>query len=332
MKKVIIIAEAGVNHNGNLEQALELCRVAKNSGADYVKFQTFKAEALTTKKAKQAIYQTQNLGNETSQQEMLKKLELSRDDHLIIKKYCTEIGIGFFSTAFDNESVNFLNSLGMKLWKIPSGELTNLPYIEKIISFGYPIILSTGMATMDEIGQVIGLFEKQKFPLKNLTILHCTTDYPAKMSDINLHAMNSIKATYGINVGYSDHSLGIEIPIAAVALGAAVIEKHFTLDRNLPGPDHKASLEPEELKKMVEAIRNIEIALGSFDKKPTERELENRIVARKSIVAATDIKKGDLFSEINLTTKRPGTGINPMKWHEIIGTKATKDYKADDLI
>lgn len=331
MNKVLIIAEAGVNHNGSLERAMKMVDVAKDAGADFVKFQTFDSAKLATAQASQADYQVKNLGESTSQLEMLKKLELSHDDHVKLKDYCAQVGIGFFSTAFDLESVEFLNQLGLKLWKIPSGELTNLPYLEKIAGYGCPVIISTGMATLDEIHETLSVFLK-KVAKEKITILHCTTDYPARMEDIHLNAMKTIQEKFHISVGYSDHSLGIEVPIAAVALGATVIEKHFTLDRNLPGPDHKASLEPNELKHMVSAIRNIEVALGSKEKKPNAIELENRKVARKSIVARTDIKKGDIFSEENLTTKRPGTGRSPMIWHELLGTKAERDYRTDELI
>lgn len=331
MSKIIIIAEAGVNHNGSLEKAIEMVDVAKKAGADFVKFQTFDSAKLATSGAAQAEYQARNIGEPSSQLDMLKKLELSHSDHLQIKAYCENIGIGFFSTAFDLASVSFLHDLGLKLWKIPSGELTNLPYLEQIAGYGCPTIISTGMATLEEIGQALDVFLK-KLPKEKLTVLHCTTDYPAKMSDINLNAMKTIQTKFDVSIGYSDHSLGIEVPIAAVAMGARVIEKHFTLDRNLPGPDHKASLEPLELKQMVDAIRNIEIALGSSEKKPNLIELENRKVARKSIVALKNIQKGEIFSENNLTTKRPGTGLSPMLWYTLLGKKAERDYKADDLI
>ncbi len=332
MTKVIVIAEAGVNHNGDINIAYKLVDAAKAAGADFVKFQTFNSASLVTKSAGQAEYQIKNLGEETSQYQMLKKLELSHENHYLLKAYCEKVGIDFLSTSFDMDSVEFLRKLGLKMWKIPSGEILNLPYVEQIISYGDPIIFSTGMASLEEIGEVLKVFDAKKFPKQKITILHCTTNYPAQMNEINLKAMKTIQDTYGVSVGYSDHSLGIEVAIAAVALGAKVIEKHFTIDRNLPGPDHLASLEPYELKQMVQSIRNIEVALGSANKSPNPIELENAKVVRKSIVAKKNIKKGEIFSTENLTTKRPGTGISPMRWHQILGTAASKDFKEDDLI
>lgn len=336
MKKVLVIAEAGVNHNGSLERAIELVRVAADAGADFIKFQTFKASLLTTSSAPMADYQKKNLelgaqGKQT-QQDMLKKLELSFKDHDALIKECKQVGIKFLSTAFDFESLEFLKKLDLELWKIPSGEITNYPYLKKIAQTQKPIILSTGMCDLKEVDDAISVLLENGSKKEDITVLHCTTDYPAPMNDVNLLAMPELGKQLGVAYGYSDHTLGILVPLAAVALGATVIEKHFTLDRNLPGPDHKASLEPEELKQMVLGIRELEKALGSKIKKPTEAELKNRIVARKSIVAAKTISVGDIFTEENLTTKRPGSGISPMKWAQILGTKSKKDYSPGDLI
>lgn len=328
---VTVIAEAGVNHNGDLDRALRMVDVAKEAGADYIKFQTFKAENLVTKAAKQASYQIKNMGEEVSQYQMLKDIELNHEQHLKINEYCKSIGIKFFSTAFDLDSVKFLQPFEFDVWKIPSGEITNLPYLELIASYKKPVIISTGMATMEEIRQAKEVFETYLLS-DQITILHCNTDYPTNMLDVNLRAMKTIQDTFKTQIGYSDHTLGIEVPIAAVALGATVIEKHFTLDRKLPGPDHLASLEPHELKQMVRSIRNIEEALGREKKAPTESEKKNLTVARKSIVAARSIKAGEIFTAENLATKRPGTGISPMKWHEVIGTRAEKNYEEDELI
>ena len=330
--KVTVIAEAGVNHDGDLTRAFALIEAAKEAGADYVKFQTFKAESLVTKSAEQADYQRKNIGKNETQLEMLKRLELSYEDHLEIKKHCEKIGIGFFSTAFDLESVKFLNNLGMNLWKIPSGEITNLPYLELIASYKKEVIISTGMATLEEVEAVIAVFENAGHKRDTITVLHCNTDYPTPMCDVNLRAIDTIRNHCRTNVGYSDHTLGIEVPIAAVALGATIIEKHFTLSRDFPGPDHKASLEPKELKEMVRSIRNIEHALGRPEKYPTESERKNISVARKSIVTTRPIQAGEVFSIDNLTTKRPATGISPMRWHEILGTKATRNYSEDEMI
>ena len=333
MNHTIIIAEAGVNHNGSIELAKLLIDEAVESGVDYIKFQTFKSENLVTRTAKQADYQKKNIGDsDNSQYNMLKELELSEEQHFELIEYCNKKGIKFFSTAFDMDSIDFLTSLNLGLWKIPSGELTSYPYVKKIASFGEPVILSTGMSSTEEISDTVNLLVSCGLPKEKITILHCNTEYPTPMCDVNLLAMNSIKKRFQTEIGYSDHTVGIEVPIAAVALGAKVIEKHFTLDRNLPGPDHKASLEPSELKAMVSAIRNIEQALGSEDKKVSSSEMKNKAVARKSIVAAKAIKAGEMFSEENLTVKRPGIGISPMKWESVIGQVAIRDFEQDELI
>lgn len=334
MKKVVIIAEAGVNHNGSLENAFKLIDAAVDADVDYVKFQTFKSENLVAKSAKKADYQIQNTGNSTdSQFEMLKKLELSPEQHEVLIEYCKERNIQFFSTAFDLESLQYLKDIGLDLVKIPSGEVTNLPYLRKAANLFNKVILSTGMCTMDDIQAAIGVFLNEGISKDDITILHCNTEYPTPMNDVNLKAMLTIKDTFAVQVGYSDHTLGIEVPIAAVALGAVMIEKHFTLDNTMEGPDHAASLEPHELKAMVTAIRNIEIAIaGDGLKKPSNSELKNMEIARKSIVASRDIKKGEIFTEDNLTVKRPGTGISPMQWDAVIGLVANKEYNADDLI
>lgn len=331
--KIIIIAEAGVNHNGSIETAKKLIDVATEAGADYVKFQTFKANKLVTKSAKRAAYQDQNTGNKDSQYEMLKKLELSEDDHRELINYCKEKGIEFLSTGFDSESLAFLKSLGLELAKIPSGEITNLPYLKTMAKLFPRIVLSTGMADMEEVKQAYEILLENGTHPENIIVLHCNTEYPTPMEDVNLKAMLHIKDELQTEIGYSDHTLGIEVPIAAVALGAKLIEKHFTLDRNLPGPDHRASLEPDELKNMVLAIRKTEQAIsGSGYKEPSPSELKNKPVARKSIVAASRINRGEIFTEENLGVKRPGTGINPMKWEKVIGQIAMQNYKEDDLI
>ncbi|WFE67927.1 N-acetylneuraminate synthase [Thiomicrospira sp. R3] len=331
-QKVFIIAEAGVNHNGSLALAKQLVDVAAECGADAVKFQTFKAESLVTKTAKQAEYQTANTGKQESQFDMLKRLELSETDHHELVAHCCKNQIEFMSTPFDLKSIHFLNALGVERFKIPSGEITNYPYLKVVGSFNKEIVLSTGMATLADIEAALNLLVESGTDKNKITILHATTDYPTHMQDVNLTAMQTIAQAFKVKVGYSDHTLGIEVPTAAVALGATIIEKHFTLDKNLPGPDHKASLEPDELKAMVKAIRNIEIALGDGIKRPSTSEQKNMQVARKSLVALTDIKKGETFSEQNLTVKRPGLGISPMRWNEIIGQVAQKDYQADELI
>lgn len=331
--KTIIIAEAGVNHNGNIETAKKLIDYAADAGADFVKFQTFKADKLVTKSAKRAEYQDANTKNNDSQYEMLKKLELSEESHRILIKYCASKGIKFLSTGFDIASLEFLNNLEMELFKIPSGEITNLPYLRKVAKFKKPVVMSTGMANIEEVSEAFNVLLSEGLKEENITIVHCNTEYPTPMEDVNLLAMNYIGKKLDVNIGYSDHTLGIEVPIAAVALGAKVIEKHFTLDRNLPGPDHRASLEPKELNLMVEAIRNIEKAIsGSGRKEPSKSELKNKDIARKSIIASRPIKVGEIFSEENLTVKRPGNGISPMKWDEVIGKKALRDFKEEELI
>ncbi len=332
MKKTIIIAEAGVNHNGSIELAKKLIDSAAESGADYVKFQTFKTELAISKHAEKAKYQQKNTGNNESQFDMVKKLELSFDQFKELKKYCEQKGIKFLSTGFDLPSIEFLNSLNLDVFKIPSGEITNYPYLKKIGKLGKKIILSTGMATIGEIEDALDILIKAGTLKENITILHANTEYPTPMEDVNLKAMQTIACTFDINVGYSDHTLGIEVPIAAVAMGATVIEKHFTLDRNLTGPDHLASLEPHELKAMVKAIRNIELAMGNGIKKPSPSESKNIAIARKSIVASCNIKKGEVFTEKNITVKRPGNGISPMMWNDIIGKKALYNFDEDDLI
>lgn len=331
---VLIIAEAGVNHNGSLEIAKKLVDKAVDAGVDIIKFQTFKAEKLVSKSAKQAEYQKKNIDNQAdeSQYNMLKKLELSEQDHQELISYCNEKGIRFFSTAFDFDSIDYLHTLNLGLWKIPSGEITNYPYIKKIAQYHEPVILSTGMCEMSDIYAAMKVLQKNGIQKDQITILHCNTEYPTPYEDVNLLAMQKIQKEFDVAVGYSDHTKGIEVPIAAVALGASVIEKHFTLDRNMEGPDHKASLEPDELKAMVSSIRNIEKALGNGKKAVSESERKNISIARKSIVAACPIKKGDVLTEDNLTVKRPGTGISPMRWEEVIGTKAIKDFEEEELI
>lgn len=329
----LIIAEAGVNHNGSLAIAKQLIDAAVDAGVDIIKFQTFKADRLVSKDAKKAEYQKKNIGDgDDSQYQMLKKLELSDADHQGLVAYCHQSGIRFWSTAFDLESIDFLHALGLDLWKIPSGEITNYPFIKKIASFHEPVIMSTGMCDEQDIKNAMEVLLKNGLTKDQITILHCNTQYPTPMKDVNLKAMLTIKQDFGTVVGYSDHTQGIEVPIAAVALGAQVIEKHFTLDRSMPGPDHKASLEPQELKAMVKAIRNIEQALGSSEKKVSDSERANIAVARKSIVARVFIKKGEILTDDNLTVKRPGTGISPMRWEEVIGTKAKMNYQPDEQI
>lgn len=334
MSKTLIIAEAGVNHNGSIELAKKLVEKAKEAGVDYIKFQTFKASKLVTKAAKQAEYQQKNIGKEgDSQYQMLKKLELSPEEHEILIDYCKELGIKFFSTAFDFDSIDYLHSLNLGLWKIPSGEVTNYPFLKRIAAFNEPTILSTGMCDMGDVRAAVDALYKNGLSKENLILLHCNTEYPTPFEDVNLKAMDALRKEFGVEVGYSDHTKGIEVPIAAVALGATVIEKHFTLDRNMEGPDHKASLEPDELKAMVSAIRNIEKAVGGDGTKHvSESEKKNIAIARKSIVAACDIKAGEEFTEQNLTVKRPGNGISPMRWEEVVGTKAKRDFSEDDLI
>lgn len=333
MNHTLIIAEAGVNHNGSLATAKQLIDAAVEAGVDIIKFQTFKADRLVSKNAKKAEYQKQNIGDgDDSQYRMLKKLELSDADHQELVAYCKQRNIQFWSTAFDLESIDFLHSLGLHLWKIPSGEITNYPFIKKIASFHEPVIMSTGMCEEQDIENAMKVLLANGLTKDQITILHCNTQYPTPMQDVNLRAMLTIKQDFGTVVGYSDHTQGIEVPIAAVALGAQVIEKHFTLDRNMPGPDHKASLEPKELKAMVSAIRHIEQALGTGKKVVSDSERANISVARKSIVAKSVIKKGEFLTEANLAVKRPGTGISPMRWEEVIGTAAIKNYQPDELI
>ena len=318
MNRTIIIAEAG----------------AFEAGVDYVKFQTFKSEKVVSKNAKKADYQIENTGKkEESQLEMVKKLELSYDDHQVLIDYCHELGIKFFSTAFDFDSIEYLHSLNLGLWKIPSGEVTNYPFLKRIAAYNEKTILSTGMCDMEDVRAAVDALYKNGLSKENLILLHCNTEYPTPFEDVNLKAMDALRKEFGVEVGYSDHTKGIEVPIAAVALGATVIEKHFTLDRTLPGPDHKASLEPDELKAMVSAIRNIEQAVGGDGTKHvSESERKNIAIARKSIVAACDIKAGDVFTEQNLTVKRPGSGISPMRWEEVLGMKAIRDFNEDELI
>ena len=333
MSRTIIIAEAGVNHNGSMAIAKQLVDAAVFAGADYVKFQTFIAEKLVIKEAEKAAYQKINLPHkDNSQFQMLKNLELKFEQHFELINYCKSKNIKFLSTAFDLESLEFLSSLQLDVWKIPSGEITNYPYLKKIAQKGKPVFLSTGMSTMCEIRQAIEILTSEKLSLNDITLLHCNTEYPTPMEDVNLRTIHTLCKELGVKVGYSDHTLGIEVPIAAVSLGATVIEKHFTLNRNLEGPDHKASLEPDELKAMVDAIRSIEKALGSSEKIVSPSEAKNMVIARKSIVAASFIPKGERFSEENLTTKRPGSGISPMMWNEVIGRVAIRDFHEDELI
>lgn len=330
MGHVFIIAEAGDNHNGNFELALRLVDQAVEAGADCVKFQTFVTEQVISKFAEKAEYQKENTGSEETQFEMVKRLELSFDQFREIQQYCKKKGILFLSTPFDLESIDFLQEIEIPFWKIPSGEITNLPYLEKIAATGKDIVLSTGMCTMEEIEEALRILRDRG--AGKVTLLHCNTEYPTPYCDVNLRAMNTLKKHFGVEVGYSDHTRGIEVPIAAAACGAKVIEKHFTLDKNMEGPDHKASLEPEELKEMVQAIRNIEAAMGSEEKFPTDSERKNKEIARKSIVAGKNIKKGEIFTEKNLAVKRPGSGISPMNWYDVIGTKAVRDFQEDEMI
>lgn len=330
--KTLIIAEAGVNHNGSLELAKQLVACAAAAGADIVKFQSFITGKSISRQAPKAEYQKETTCAEESQYEMVRKLELSRADHEALIEECRRHRISFLSTAFDTDSFDMLLELGVEQVKIPSGELTNLPLLRYVTRLGKPVILSTGMARLGEIESALEIIERAGTPRSRITVLHCTTEYPTPMEDVNLRAMLSLKQAFGVEVGYSDHTRGIEVPIAAVALGATVIEKHFTLDRGLPGPDHQASLEPHELKAMVDAIRNIERALGDGVKRPSPSELKNKAIARKSLVASRSIQAGELFSADNLATKRPGTGISPMRWDEIVGHPAPRNFAADELI
>lgn len=330
MDKTLIIAEAGDNHNGDIELAFQLVDIAVEAKADYVKFQTFKTEQLTSRNARMAEYQKQNIGQEMSQYEMLKKLELPFGSFLELKRYAEKQGIGFLSSPFDIESIRYLNEIDVDLFKIPSGEITNVPYLEEIATYKKKIILSTGMSSLEEIGFALNILRENG--ANDISVLHCNTEYPTPFEDVNLKAMITIRDVFDVEVGYSDHTVGIEIPIAAVAMGAKIIEKHFTIDKNMEGPDHKASLEPLELKNMVSAIRNIEKSMGDGVKKPSPSELKNKDIARKSIVAIKAIKCGERFTKENLGVKRPGYGISPIKWKEIIGTIANKDYEEDELI
>ena len=330
--KTLVIAEAGVNHNGDIDLARKLVDVAAEAGADRVKFQTFTADKLVAIHAKKADYQNQTTGAGESQHAMIRKLELTRDMHEVLIAHCKSREIQFFSTGFDRSSVDLLVELGQDSFKIPSGEITNLPYLRHVGQYGKPVILSTGMATLNEIEAALDVLVQAGTPRERITVLHCNTEYPTPMTDVNLRAMLTIRDTFGVQVGYSDHTLGVEVAIAAVALGATVIEKHFTLDRNLPGPDHKASLEPEELKAMVNSIRNIEKAMGDGVKRPNSSEAKNKLIARKSLVAACAILKGEVFSETNLAVKRPGAGLSPMRWDEVLGCKAPRSFEIDELI
>ncbi len=326
---VYIIAEAGVNHNGSFDLACRLVDAAKDAGVDCVKFQTFKSEKLVSRNAGKADYQRSTTGD-GSQIEMLKKLELSYDEFVSLKKYCDEKEIAFLSTPFDFDSIDFLDTLDIPFWKIPSGEVTNLPYLLALAKTGRPVVMSTGMCSLEDVEAAVKVLKDNG--VSDIKLLHCNTEYPTPYEDVNLRAMQTLKDAFGCEVGYSDHTKGIEVPVAAVALGATVIEKHFTLDRNMEGPDHKASLEPDELAQMVSSIRHIEMALGTGDKTPSPSERKNMAVARKSIVAARDIAAGELLSDENMTVKRPGSGISPMKWFDVAGTRAVRDFKEDELI
>lgn len=328
-ERTLIIAEAGVNHNGDINLAKQLVDVAKEAGADVVKFQTAKVDSLVTQTAGLAQYQTASTKNIKTQREMLQRLLLDYDEFYLLAEYCKEVGIEFLSTPFDIESIHFLKKM-VNFWKIPSGEVTNLPYLKEIAGTGKDIVMSTGMCDLDEIMSAIEALKCSG--AGKISLLHCTTEYPAPYKEINLRAIQTLKDKFGLPVGYSDHTLGVEASVAAVALGATIIEKHFTLDRDMDGPDHKASLEPQELYTLVQSVRNVEAALGDGKKGVTDCEKENRIVARKSIVAKCQIKKGEELTESNLTTKRPGTGISPMQWYSVLGTKAVHDFKEDDMI
>ncbi|WP_290385673.1 N-acetylneuraminate synthase [Paramuribaculum intestinale] len=332
MSKVVIIAEAGVNHNGSFEMACRLADEAKRAGADYVKFQTGIPENVISVRAEQAEYQKHNTGTSESQLDMVRKIMLRPDDFKPLKEYCDSIGIRFLSTPFDLDSIDILKPLEMDLWKIPSGEITNLPYLRKIASMGQPVVMSTGMSRLGEVDDAVGVLLDGGLTLDMITLLHCNTEYPTPYTDVNLRAMLTLRDAIGCRVGYSDHTLGIEVPVAAVAMGAEMIEKHFTLDKTLPGPDHVASLEPAELKAMVSAIRHTEAALGSGRKDVSPSERKNIAIARKSIIAARPISKGERFSHDNLTVKRPGNGISPMLWDTVVGLEAPRDFEPDELI
>jgi N,N'-diacetyllegionaminate synthase len=329
---VIVIAEAGVNHNGDLDLAKRLIEIAATAGADYVKFQTFNAERIVTRDASKAEYQNRTTDSLESQFNMLKKLELTPEMHIDLIDHCAKKSIKFLSTGFDIESVEMLVNLGQRLIKIPSGEITNYPYLRYVGSLQLPIILSTGMSTLKEISEALDVLESSGSARSGITVLHCTTEYPAPISEVNLRAIETIRSTFKVPVGYSDHTEGIDVSIGAVALGATVIEKHFTTSRSLPGPDHRASLEPDELAALISALRKMEVALGDGVKAPTASELGNIQVARRSIVARTSIRLGEFFSESNLTTKRPGSGISPMQWNKLVGQRSLRDYLPDELI
>ena len=332
MKRVIIIAEAGVNHNGDYQRAVDMVYAAKEAGADYVKFQTAVPELVISSVAPKAEYQKETTGNNESQLEMCRKIHLKLDDYLPLSELCREVGIGFMSTPFDLVSIDCLAPLGMDFWKIPSGEITNLPYLRKIAAKGGKVILSTGMSELPEIEAAMNVIEAGGIQRSDISLLHCNTQYPTPMRDVNLRAMEQLRSMHPGMVGYSDHTTGIEVPAAAVAMGAEIIEKHFTLDKSLPGPDHRASLDTAELRAMVNAIRNIELAIGDGEKHVSDSERPNIEIARKSIIAARDIKTGEILTEENLTVKRPGNGISPMRWDEVVGSRAIRDFKADHLI
>ena len=332
MKHTIIIAEAGVNHNGSFEMACRMADVARSIGVDYVKYQTGIPEKVISRYADQAEYQKKNNGNEDSQLEMVRKIMLDKHSFLPLKQYCDKIGVRFMSTPFDLESIDIVAALDMDYMKVPSGELTNLPYLRKIADTRVPVIMSTGMCRLGEIEAALNVLYNGGMSAEDITLLHCNTEYPTPMVDVNLRAMQTLRTAFGTRVGYSDHTRGIEVPVAAVAMGADVIEKHFTLDKSLPGPDHVASLDPAELEAMVHAIRNIELAMGSTEKRVSDSERKNIAIARKSIVAARQIKAGERFSEDNLTVKRPGSGISPMMWDNVIGAVAPRDFCEDELI
>jgi N,N'-diacetyllegionaminate synthase len=332
MHKTLIIAEAGVNHNGSMELARQLIDEAKRAGADIVKFQTFKATELVSKSAEKAAYQKSSTDSGETQFDMIKKLELSQSAHLELMNYCEKVGIEFLSAPFDVASIELLHNLGVKRFKIPSGEITNYPYLKAMANYNMPIIMSTGMSELQEVQSALDVLTTNGTDLHQISILHCNTEYPTPFKDVNLKAMSTMQESFQVPVGYSDHTPGIEVPIAAVALGAVIIEKHFTLDRSLPGPDHKASLAPQELVDLVNSIRNIEQALGDGQKKPSQSEMKNIDIARKSIVADCNIQKGDVFSNENLTTKRPGDGISPMRYHDVLGRVAKKQFNEDEKI
>lgn len=330
MKRTLIIAEAGVNHNGSYELAEEMIDRAYEAGADIIKFQTAVPELCISQYAPKADYQKATTGQAGSQLEMVQKLALPFSAFDRLERKCNKLGIQFLSTPFDLESIKYLNNLNMPFWKIPSGEITNYPYLLAIAKTQKPVVMSTGMSTLEEIEQAVKVLTENG--THGLRLLHCNTEYPTPFEDVNLQVMKTLRERFGVEVGYSDHTKGIEVPIAAVAMGATVIEKHFTLDRNMEGPDHKASLEPDELKRMVDAIRHIEKAIGTSEKIVTESERKNIAIARKSIVARKNIKAGELLTEDNITTKRPGSGINPMRWREVLGTCAVRDFAEDELI